>query len=92
MDLNCFELEDEVKSRRIFLLQVDMMFIFCVRCCIFRQLRKNLSINQIDAETVRQKMEEINFLQNGQAHTFSRLRSNRLLVAAQYCSFIRNKF
>ena len=60
-----------------------MIFVLCVRYSIFRQLRKNLSVNQIDAETVRQKMEEMSLLQDAHADASSGLRSNRLLVPTQ---------
>ena len=67
-----------------------MIFVLCVRYCIFRQLRKNLSVNQIDAETVRQKMEEMSLLQDAHADASSGLRSNRLLVPTQYYLFVKN--
>ena len=38
-------------------------------------------VNQIDTETARRKMEELNVLQDGQARAFSRLRSNRSVLS-----------
>lgn len=68
-----------------------MIVVSYVQYCIFRQL-KNLSVNQIDAETVRQKMEEMSLLQNNHADASSGLRSNRLLVPTQYYVFVKNEF